>query len=98
MKTILQPVKRATFSHTTGTAKTRQEQGKKKLRPMRKRGENSLCIQITTTQPMIEMVDRIMDTGLFGTSRAAAAERIMCEGVRIILKENPFIRIKKILI
>lgn len=84
--------------HSKTTVKPVPKQVTRKARTVRKRGENSLVIQITTTKPMIEMVDRIMDTGLFGTSRAAAAERIMCEGVRIILKENPFIRIKKILI
>ena len=94
MKTLVQPIRR----NITNTAETVKQPTKKTVKTVRKRGENSLCIQITTTRPMIEMVDRIMDTGLFGTSRAAAAERIMCEGVRIILKENPFIRIKKILI
>lgn len=65
--------------HRNGTAKTRPA-------PRGERG--SVTLQITTTKGVIAAVDLILQTGLFGTSRAACAERLLCEAVRAKLTEG----------
>ena len=48
----------------------------------------SVVIQITTTPKLIEVLDRLVSTGFFGTSRAAAAERLLAEALRGLLREG----------
>jgi len=62
---------------TNGTAGTRQ-----------RRVADSVVIQITTTKGLVEVLDEIVRTGFFGNSRAAAAERLLAEAVRGLLKEG----------
>ena len=49
---------------------------------------HSVTIQITTTEGVTELLDRLVETGFYGTSRAAAAERLLSEGIRMALKEG----------
>lgn len=53
----------------------------------RRHSGNSVVIQITTTKPLIAALDRAVETGYFGTSRAAAAERLLAEALRGLRKE-----------
>lgn len=56
--------------------------------PKRKRGADSVVIQLTTTANLVEVLDQVVKTGFFGTSRAAAAERLLAEALRDLLKEG----------
>lgn len=49
---------------------------------------DSVVIQITTTAKLIEVLDQVVKTGFFGTSRASAAERLLTEAIRHLLKEG----------
>jgi len=49
---------------------------------------DSVVIQITTTQNLVAVLDQVVKTGFFGTSRAAAAERLLAEAIRDLLKEG----------
>jgi hypothetical protein len=53
-----------------------------------RRCTNSVVIQITTTQNLVAVLDQVVLTGFFGTSRAAAAERLLAEAIRELLKEG----------
>lgn len=77
MKTRSNGTAKAQRTHTTHTATDR-----------RKRGQDSVVIQITTTRNLCEVVDQVVKTGFFGNSRAAAAERLLAEAVRGLLKEG----------
>lgn len=78
-----QKSKRKTVSRRTrGTAAARNE---------------TVAIQITTTRPVVEMVDAVVKTGFYGNCRAAAAERLMCEGLRVVLKEGMIQKRAKVL-
>jgi len=61
---------------------------KRMANSMPRRGSDSVVIQITTTQAAVEVLDRVVETGFYGTSRAAAAERLLSEGLRACLKEG----------
>lgn len=63
----------------------------------RKRLTDSVVIQITTTQSMCVFLDRIVKTGFFGGTRAAAAERLLSESLRGVLKEGVIQRRQKLL-
>lgn len=63
--------------HTNGTGEPRQ-----------RRSVGSVVIQITTTPALVTVLDQVVLTGFFGTSRAAAAERLLAEAVRGLLKEG----------
>ena len=54
----------------------------------RARQTDSICIQITTSKPLVAVLDRIVKTGFFGGSRAAAAERLLSESLREVLREG----------
>ena len=49
---------------------------------------DSVVIQIATTQNLVAVLDQVVKTGFFGTSRAAAAERLLAEAIRDLLKEG----------
>lgn len=53
-----------------------------------KRCADSTVIQITTTKNLVAILDRVVLTGFFGNSRAAAAERLLAEAIRQLLKEG----------
>ena len=53
-----------------------------------RRCSHSVVIQITTTQNLVAVLDQVVLTGFFGTSRAAAAERLLAEAIRDLLKEG----------
>ena len=72
--------------HTSGKASTRK----------RRRSDDSVTMQITTTRIIQRALDRIVLTGLYGNSRAAAAERLLSEGIRQLLKEGTILRVSKI--
>ena len=61
----------------------------------RRRSSNSVVIQITTTQNLVAVLDQVVLTGFFGTSRAAAAERLLAEAIRDLLKEGTIQKRKK---
>lgn len=63
--------------------------------PKRHRASDSVTMQITTTRIIQRALDRIVQTGLFGNSRAAAAERLLSEGIRALLKEGTILRVSK---
>jgi uncharacterized membrane protein len=48
----------------------------------------SVRIQLTTNSVFAEKVDLVLDTGLFGTNRAACLERLAVEGMRHLIKEG----------
>jgi hypothetical protein len=60
-----------------------------------RRGSSSVVIQITTTQNLVAVLDQVVLTGFFGTSRAAAAERLLAEAIRSLLKEGTIQKRKK---
>lgn len=66
---------------------------RKRVKP---RLTDTITIQITTTVAMCAVVDRIVKTGFFGSTRAAAAERLMSEAARDVLKENVIGRREKL--
>lgn len=72
--------------HTNDKATTRK----------RRRSDDSVTMQITTTRIIQRALDRIVQTGLYGNSRAAAAERLLSEGIRQLLKEGTILRVSKI--
>jgi len=49
---------------------------------------DSVTIQLTTTPALCKVLDRVVETGFFGTSRAAAAERLLAEAIRGLLREG----------
>jgi len=53
-------------------------------------------MQITTTKAVRHALDRIMETGLYGNSRAAAAERLITEGIRHLLREGTILKLSKV--
>lgn len=57
--------------------------------------ERSVVIQITTTPNLVEVLDELVKTGFFGTSRAAAAERLLAESLRELLREGVIQKRKK---
>jgi hypothetical protein len=61
----------------------------------RQRGAKSVVIQITTTENLVAILDQVVLTGFFGTTRAAAAERLLAEGLRGLLKEGTIQKHKK---
>ncbi len=56
--------------------------------PRRRHSNSSVVIQITTTPAMAALLDRLVETGFFGNSRAAAAERLLAEAIRGLLREG----------
>jgi hypothetical protein len=64
--------------------------------PRSKRGSDSVVIQITTTKTLISILDKLVETGFFGTSRAAAAERLLSEAIRHLLKEGTIQKHQKV--
>lgn len=52
------------------------------------RGENSVVMQITTNQKLVMALDRAVESGYFGNSRAAAAERLLAEALRNLIKDK----------
>lgn len=58
---------------------------------------NSVVIQITTTPALLAVLDKVVGTGFFGTSRAAAAERLLAEALRGLLREGTIARSQKVL-
>jgi hypothetical protein len=52
-----------------------------------KTSHNNATIQITTTKGVAAYIDKLVSTGLFGTTRAAAAERILATQIQLIIKE-----------
>ena len=95
MKTLLQHAKQFNTLNHTKTVKAPT----KRTVPARKRHtrSQSKTIQITTTGPMINALGKIMETGLYGNSVAATAERLLCDAVRAVLKEGTLLRAKKVL-
>jgi hypothetical protein len=70
--------------HTNGTETAKQ-----------RRCCSSVVIQITTTENLVAVLNQVVKTGFFGTSRAAAAERLLAEAIRDLLKEGTIQRRKK---
>jgi hypothetical protein len=56
---------------------------------------DSVTIQITTTRTLALDLDAVQQTGYFGTSRAAAAERLLAEAIRAVLTEGILQKRKK---
>jgi hypothetical protein len=64
---------------------------KRRYKPVNGRPKNrntTETIQISVTQQIAKALDLITDTGLFGANRAAAAERLLSEQLRGLLKEG----------
>lgn len=61
-------------------------------RTTRQRQGSNPVIQITTTKPLIKDLDIAVESGYFGNSRAAAAERLLAEALRELKKEKGLIR------
>jgi hypothetical protein len=77
--------------HSKAKAKTGKKHGKGRVKT------DSYTMQITTTQIIKKALERIVETGLYGTSPAAAAERLLSEGIRLLLKEGTILKVAKIL-
>jgi hypothetical protein len=55
-------------------------------RPKNRNG--TVTIQITVTTQIADALDKVAATGLFGANRAAAAERLMSENLRGLLRDG----------
>jgi hypothetical protein len=53
-------------------------------------------ITITVTGIMADHVDAIIQTGLYGNSRAACCERLLCQSISNLLKDKSLIRHKPV--
>lgn len=60
----------------------------KQRRNSRPREAQSLRITITTTTRVHEHLQTLRDTGLFGTSVAETAERLICDGLLRRVKQH----------
>ena len=93
-------IKTLKASRTNGLPITRaavQKQGKRSARGVKGRSNNgSLTLQITTTKAVVEALDKILETGLYGNSRGQAAERLLTEGIRGILQEGTILKMAKV--
>jgi hypothetical protein len=76
--------------------KTRRRHTKRPQRNRKPHGNGSVVIQITTTRQIIAGVDEAVKTGFYGSTRAAAGERLMSEGLRALLKDGTIKRAKAI--
>ena len=52
-------------------------------------------IKITVTEVMAHHIDKVVETGLYGNSRAACAERLISEGLRTLLSEKTLLKLDK---
>jgi hypothetical protein len=86
----IDPMKRHS---TKANTMSRHTKGNEAAKP--RRCSNSVVIQITTTQNLVAVLDQVVLTGFFGTSRAAAAERLLAEAIRDLLKEGTIQKRKK---
>jgi hypothetical protein len=76
------------MKRNNGKADTMSRHTKSHESAKHRRGSSSVVIQITTTQNLVAVLDQVVLTGFFGTSRAAAAERLLAEAIRSLLKEG----------
>lgn len=53
-----------------------------------KTAANNSVISITTTKRLAEHIDKLLETGLYGTTRAAAAERLLADQVMTVVREQ----------
>jgi hypothetical protein len=76
------------MSRRSNKANTRSQHTNSNERVRHRRCCGSVVIQITTTQNLVAVLDQVVKTGFFGTSRAAAAERLLAEAIRDLLREG----------
>lgn len=72
-----------------------QKHGNNRQTTGRRNCVSTVTIQLTTTKQIAEALDRLAETGLFGANRAAAAERLMSEQVRMLLRDGIISKISK---
>lgn len=60
-----------------------------------KNRSETVSISITVTEQVAEALDKIADTGFYGTNRASAAERLLCEGIRKLLQDGIIAKTQK---
>ena len=58
---------------------------------------STVTIQITVTAQVNEALEKIAATGLFGANRSAAAERLMTDKIRELLRDGLIQKAKKAL-
>lgn len=56
---------------------------------------STVTIQITVTRQLAEALEKLAETGLYGPNRAAAAERLLSEQIRQILRDGLIAKTQK---
>jgi hypothetical protein len=54
-------------------------------------------IKVEVTKPVVSMIDRLVQTGLFGLNREDCAERLICRGLnesRFLIEERKLPAVK----
>lgn len=64
------------------------KRGKRRLKGPRPKDARSIRFSITTTHRVYELLEALRDSGLYGTSVAEAAERLVCDGLLRKVKQT----------
>lgn len=62
--------------------------------PRKPNPQPAVKVTITTSEVLRKDLDKIVATGYFGNTRAEAAERLLAEAIRNLLKEGTLVRKK----
>lgn len=62
-------------------------------KPRAKRTAGNVTLRMTLSHQATALVDRLLDTGLYGDTREEALDRLVCE--RLIQLRGPFLRLPK---